>query len=56
MPIMVATTMTKRCGYGRQGANRASTVAAAAIVIDQLSREGYEFVTVDELLGLPAYQ
>ena len=43
-------------GWDGKGANRASTVAAAAIVIDQLSREGYEFVTVDELLGLPAYQ
>lgn len=43
-------------GWDGRGANRASTVAAAAIVIDQLSREGYEFVTVDELLGLPGYQ
>lgn len=43
-------------GWDGKGANRASTIAAAGIVIDQLSRDGYEFVTVDELLGLPAYQ
>jgi peptidoglycan-N-acetylglucosamine deacetylase len=40
---------------GREG-NRASTVAAARIVVDQLSRDGYDFVTIDELLGVPAYQ
>jgi peptidoglycan/xylan/chitin deacetylase (PgdA/CDA1 family) len=43
-------------GWDGKGANRASTVAAAAIVIDQLARDGYSFVTVDEMLGLPAYQ
>jgi peptidoglycan/xylan/chitin deacetylase (PgdA/CDA1 family) len=43
-------------GYDGHDGNRASTVAAAEIVIDQLHREGYRFVTVDELLGIPAYQ
>jgi peptidoglycan-N-acetylglucosamine deacetylase len=40
---------------GHQG-NRASTVAAARIVVDQLRRDGYSFATVSELLGKPAYQ
>ncbi|HEY1701448.1 MAG TPA: polysaccharide deacetylase family protein [Trebonia sp.] len=43
-------------GWDGKGANRASTVAAARIVVDQLAEEGYSFVTVDEMLGLPAYQ
>jgi peptidoglycan-N-acetylglucosamine deacetylase len=43
-------------GYDGHDGNRASTVAAVEIVIDRLSREGYRFVTVDELLGIPAYQ
>jgi peptidoglycan/xylan/chitin deacetylase (PgdA/CDA1 family) len=43
-------------GYDGHAGNRASTVAAARIVVDRLSRDGYRFVTVDELLGIPAYQ
>lgn len=43
-------------GYDGHDGNRASTVTAAGIVIDRLRREGYGFVTVDELLGIPAYQ
>lgn len=43
-------------GWDGKGANRASTVAAAGMVIDELRRDGYEFVTVDEMLGLPAWQ
>jgi peptidoglycan-N-acetylglucosamine deacetylase len=43
-------------GYDGHEGDRASTVAAARIVVDQLSRQGYGFVTVDELLGIPAYQ
>jgi peptidoglycan-N-acetylglucosamine deacetylase len=43
-------------GYDGHPGNRASTVAAAKIVIDQLSRDGYEFATVSDLLGRPAYQ
>jgi peptidoglycan/xylan/chitin deacetylase (PgdA/CDA1 family) len=43
-------------GYDGHPGNRASTVAAAKIVVDQLSRDGYEFATISELLGTPAYQ
>ena len=42
-------------GFDGRGGNRASTVAAARIVVDRLSRDGYRFVTVDEMLGIPAY-
>ena len=42
-------------GYDGHAGNRASTVAAARIVVDRLSADGYRFVTVDELLGVPAY-
>lgn len=43
-------------GFDGHDGNRASTVAAANIVVDRLSRDGYRFATVDELLGIPAYQ
>lgn len=43
-------------GYDGRGGNRASTVAAVKIVVDRLGRDGYRFTTVDELLGIPAYQ
>jgi peptidoglycan/xylan/chitin deacetylase (PgdA/CDA1 family) len=43
-------------GYDGHDGNRASTVAAAKIVVDRLSDDGFGFVTVDELLGVPAYQ
>ncbi|HEY2506265.1 MAG TPA: polysaccharide deacetylase family protein [Streptosporangiaceae bacterium] len=43
-------------GYDGHEGYRASTVAAARIVVDRLSSQGYRFVTVDELLGIPAYQ
>lgn len=43
-------------GFDGHAGNRASTVAAVKIVVDRLTAEGYDFVTVDEMLGLPAYQ
>ena len=43
-------------GFDGRGGNRASTIAAVRIVVERLSAEGYRFVTVDEMLGLPAYQ
>ena len=43
-------------GFDGHDGNRASTVSAAEIVIDRLHREGYRFVTVDNLLKIPAYQ
>ncbi len=43
-------------GYDGHAGNRGNTVAAAKIVVDRLAADGYRFVTVDELLGIPAYQ
>jgi peptidoglycan-N-acetylglucosamine deacetylase len=43
-------------GHDGHDGDRASTVAAARIVVDRLSRDGYRFATVDELLDIPAYQ
>lgn len=43
-------------GYDSHGGNRASTVDAVKVAVDRLSAAGYRFVTVDQLLGLPAYQ
>jgi peptidoglycan-N-acetylglucosamine deacetylase len=43
-------------GFDGRGGDRAATVAAVRLVVDGLSAEGYRFVTVDEMLGLPAYR
>lgn len=43
-------------GRDSQGGNRSETVKAVGLVIDKLRKDGYSFVTVDELLGIPAYQ
>ena len=43
-------------GVDARGGYRANTVAAVRIVITELTRRGYRFVTVDDLLGIPAYQ
>lgn len=43
-------------GFDGRGGNRAETVKAAKIVVDTLLQEGYEFVTVDKLLSVRAYQ
>lgn len=43
-------------GHDGHAGNRASTVAAARIVADRLTDQGYAFTTVDKLLGVPAYQ
>jgi len=40
---------------GRAG-NRGETVRAVRITTEELLRQGYRFVTADELLGVPAYQ
>jgi peptidoglycan/xylan/chitin deacetylase (PgdA/CDA1 family) len=42
-------------GFDGRGGDRAQTVRAAAITTRALLAEGYRFVTVDELLGVPAY-
>ena len=43
-------------GVEGKGGNRQQTAKAVKIVVDQLLNEGYEFVTVDKLLKVPAYQ
>jgi peptidoglycan/xylan/chitin deacetylase (PgdA/CDA1 family) len=43
-------------GFDARGGNRSETVRAVDITTDELLRRGYRFVTVDELLDIPAYQ
>jgi peptidoglycan/xylan/chitin deacetylase (PgdA/CDA1 family) len=43
-------------GFDSRGGNRAETVVAVRETIEGLLALGYRFVTVDELLGIPAYQ
>jgi peptidoglycan/xylan/chitin deacetylase (PgdA/CDA1 family) len=43
-------------GFDGRGGNRSETVRAVDITTDELLRRGYRFVTVDELLAVPAYQ
>lgn len=42
-------------GFDGKGGFRGRTVEAVRRVIDELRSEDYEFATVDELLGVPAY-
>ncbi len=42
-------------GFNAKGADRTQTVAAVKIVVEECLRLGYEFVTVDKLLGLKSY-
>lgn len=42
-------------GFNSHQADRAHTVQAVKIVVAELQRRGYLFVTVDELLDIPAY-
>lgn len=43
-------------GVNARGGFRGQTVDAVRRVVDDLADQGYRFVTVDKLLGLPAYQ
>lgn len=43
-------------GYNTEGGYREETVKAVELVIQELSRKGYKFVTVPELLGVQPYQ
>jgi peptidoglycan/xylan/chitin deacetylase (PgdA/CDA1 family) len=43
-------------GFDSRGGNRAETVVAVRETMEGLLALGYRFVTVDELLGAPAYQ
>jgi peptidoglycan/xylan/chitin deacetylase (PgdA/CDA1 family) len=43
-------------GFDGRGGNRSETVVAVRRTVEGLQAQGYRFVTVDELLGVPAYQ
>jgi peptidoglycan/xylan/chitin deacetylase (PgdA/CDA1 family) len=43
-------------GRDGKGGERAATVDAVELVVDRLRERSYSFVTVDRLLGVPAYQ
>ncbi|OGL30892.1 hypothetical protein A3F37_00425 [Candidatus Saccharibacteria bacterium RIFCSPHIGHO2_12_FULL_41_12] len=43
-------------GYNNKKADRTQTVKAVKIVVEELSQKGYKFVTVDQLLNIPAYR
>jgi len=42
-------------GFDGRGGHRAETVKAVRLTVRALRAQGYRFVTVDELLGVPAY-
>jgi peptidoglycan/xylan/chitin deacetylase (PgdA/CDA1 family) len=42
-------------GFDSQTGNRSQTVKAVKITIEELIKQGYELVTVDKLLKVPAY-
>jgi peptidoglycan/xylan/chitin deacetylase (PgdA/CDA1 family) len=42
-------------GYDDRGGYRGSTVSAVARLLDVLQERDYDFVTADQLLGVPAY-
>jgi peptidoglycan/xylan/chitin deacetylase (PgdA/CDA1 family) len=43
-------------GFNATGADRGRTVAAVRLVVTELSARGYEFTTVDRLLGVGPYK
>jgi peptidoglycan/xylan/chitin deacetylase (PgdA/CDA1 family) len=43
-------------GYSIKGGNRRQTVDSIDLLIPKLLTKGYKFVTVDQLLGIPAYK
>jgi peptidoglycan-N-acetylglucosamine deacetylase len=43
-------------GFDSRGGDRSQTVRAVQLTTEELLRRGYRFVTIDELLGVPAYQ
>jgi peptidoglycan-N-acetylglucosamine deacetylase len=43
-------------GFDGRGGDRSETVRAVQLTTEELLRRGYRFVTIDELLGVPAYQ
>ena len=54
--IKPGTILIFHDGFNAHGGNRAQTAEAVNLLIPKLLRAGYQFVTVDRLLGVPAYQ
>lgn len=42
-------------GFDSRGGDRGQTVAAVKLIVEELTKNDFRFVTVDELLGIPAY-
>ena len=42
-------------GFNAKGGDRSQTVEATKLVVQELLAAGYQFTTVDQLLGVPAY-
>ncbi len=42
-------------GFDTKGGDRAGSIGAIDIIIPELKKQGYKFLTVDELLKVPAY-
>lgn len=43
-------------GFDTKGGQRAGSIHAVDLIIPELKKQGYRFLTVDKLLGVPAYQ
>ena len=43
-------------GFDARGGKREQTVEAVKLTVDSLIKQGYRFVTISELFGIPAYQ
>lgn len=43
-------------GYDARGGDRTETVAAVKLTVDELVKQGYSFVTIDQMFGKPAYR
>ncbi|MCX6795185.1 MAG: polysaccharide deacetylase family protein [Candidatus Falkowbacteria bacterium] len=43
-------------GFDTKGGRREGSVGAIDLLIPELKKQGYEFLTADEILGVPAYQ
>ena len=43
-------------GFDARGGRRDQTVEAVRLTVDELTDRGYTFMTVDQMLGVPAYQ
>lgn len=54
--VRPGTILVFHDGFDNKGGKRGETAGAVAILIPQLLQAGYTFVTIPELLSLPAYK